>query len=1017
MKQLVSLALKYIRRQKFRTVLTFLCVTLAVFIFNLLAGTATVVRGLLIRQQYMMDGKWEVEASPLLDACELNGMNRNDAVQKIMQHAAVDDCFYAGYSQFYMNITPVIPGRYSFLEITDSSGANMQSLGGFSFESHSGNPELVDSFTNPLAVNTKEDALADAAPNSILLPLEYQEKGWKTGDKYTVTITPSVGSIPDDAPQVQKLREKYADKIAENPDARLFMRDLGDNSGDEEDDGGNGFIINKTKLHAVRSEYGADNVEFFDVARGVPYTVTFTVAGFADNAFRTQGSFSAGNIRFQVSARSDIALKKDFYDPNIPFIEENGFAAYSDSAEDYTSLRLTMNRSLPFDDAVELLYKDLGLPENDRDATLHPTDGTSLYNAPLLSLEFRGSDAIATWLTDFETKLPLLLTFLVVAFLVWALMRAVIDNAFEISVQERRSQFATLRIMGASRGHVAALVCLEALFYCLLAVPLGILAAHICAKLVTGQMVKLGIGMEYHAIPALMILTTLLAVAAVFFSAYSSSMWAARAYAPLEATKRSELSSTKKKNIFTKDLFGSDPETRYRKRIEKMKKREQKQYNNLKAPKKAKLSRTPFSYIWNYTMRNIRRTRKRFIISVVTMSFGVLLFSLGITAGTTGKMILNRADAERAENGEELREADFVIDPWNITEDGFYRDIDALTKDNPLFRKVKTVANAYLMIQDEQTVKALTQLGLTFGNSEDGFSDETITDYVHIRVEYVMRSAYEKEIQPLTGISYDDWIKTNRFFALIPDTETLSFVKPENAGPDADTDYQLAQDVSMQLAGVLHGALDGKPRANMLLIPAENMVGCGLSYTQSLTMVIGFVEMWAADAESYPPAKEALTQLASQYENCMLEDRYFAGTGLNSLLRTIAVTCAVVLLAVWLTGIFTMVNTVNTSVLNRADELMMLRTVGMTKRSIRLTVLLESMIFCGIATLIGGTLGLSGTMFFFTVTELNTELSPVGPMLLALALTLAVNLLIAAVAARPGLRTLNARMEAGGMMQ
>ena len=55
MKQLVSLALKYIRRQKLRTVLTFLCVTLAVFIFNLLAGTASVVRGLLIRQQYMMD--------------------------------------------------------------------------------------------------------------------------------------------------------------------------------------------------------------------------------------------------------------------------------------------------------------------------------------------------------------------------------------------------------------------------------------------------------------------------------------------------------------------------------------------------------------------------------------------------------------------------------------------------------------------------------------------------------------------------------------------------------------------------------------------------------------------------------------------------------------------------------------------------------------------------------------------------------------------------------------------------
>nr|MCR5305017.1 ABC transporter permease [Oscillospiraceae bacterium] len=131
---------------------------------------------------------------------------------------------------------------------------------------------------------------------------------------------------------------------------------------------------------------------------------------------------------------------------------------------------------------------------------------------------------------------------------------------------------------------------------------------------------------------------------------------------------------------------------------------------------------------------------------------------------------------------------------------------------------------------------------------------------------------------------------------------------------------------------------------------------------------------------------------------------------------------AIVLVSIWLTGILTMVNTVNTGVLNRADELMMLRTVGMSKKAVRRTVRLESMIFSGTATLIGCIIGLAGAFFLFTKMNLGSEDLWVLPLIftaigVALLLTVLLNLLVASVAAKPALRTLNARMEEGGIMQ
>ena len=92
---------------------------------------------------------------------------------------------------------------------------------------------------------------------------------------------------------------------------------------------------------------------------------------------------------------------------------------------------------------------------------------------------------------------------LIVLLIGWFIARFVIDNAFEMAVQERSTHFAALRIMGASKGQVAFVVLIEALFYCLTAIPLGmILAVFIVCRMCFNSFHKSGIDIfEFSAKP------------------------------------------------------------------------------------------------------------------------------------------------------------------------------------------------------------------------------------------------------------------------------------------------------------------------------------------------------------------------------------------------------------------------------------------------------------------------------------------------------------------------------------
>ena len=110
------------------------------------------------------------------------------------------------------------------------------------------------------------------------------------------------------------------------------------------------------------------------------------------------------------------------------------------------------------------------------------------------------------------------------------------------------------------------------------------------------------------------------------------------------------------------------------------------------------------------------------------------------------------------------------------------------------------------------------------------------------------------------------------------------------------------------------------------------------------------------------------------------------------------------MLSIWLCGIVSMMNTINTSALNRSRELLMMRAVGMTRRQLTGTVVLESLLFSAVSA-VGGTL--VSVVGYQLIMRFVLERTEFHFGVITLVISAALNVVIAFIAALPAVRTLN----------
>ena len=329
MKQLVSLSFKYFRRQRMRTLLTFLCILLSVFVFNLVAGSAGVFRGVMLREEIERSGSWEVRADSLLDACSQNGCDDlSKPMQQIAGHVAVDRWFAS--QNAYISIRRAeesdAPG-YVYLEVTFPDGVSVP-CSHLSFSGAAGDMTLQSrsGFVSP-------PAIADTVPGAVILPESYREKGWQVGDAFPVTVVPATGTLPDDNPQIQALLKERGVDPAEVKDRRLFTDDP-----DPVSDGAETpSVFSASRFSVLAGAVGTEHVQFSDVRRGTPCTEQLTVGGFSPTAdVQLSGSF-------HVSMYTELETVTALAERNAQFCEENDIIIEPHSAQDMV---FTAKRSL-----------------------------------------------------------------------------------------------------------------------------------------------------------------------------------------------------------------------------------------------------------------------------------------------------------------------------------------------------------------------------------------------------------------------------------------------------------------------------------------------------------------------------------------------------------------------------------------------------------------------------------------------------------------------------------------------
>lgn len=206
---------------------------------------------------------------------------------------------------------------------------------------------------------------------------------------------------------------------------------------------------------------------------------------------------------------------------------------------------------------------------------------------------------------DSASKAMFSIVGIVIAIIVIATI-AVIYNSFQISVVERLKQFGLLRAVGMTPKQLKNMVLREATILAFIAIPLGLVLGIIAIygiqlsfKLIGSDKV---LPMDISISPTVLLISTVVGIVSVYFSALLPAFFAGR-ISPLVA-----ISS---RNSITKD---------------KIKRR------------KNRVIRTILGFEGDFAVKNIKRNKKRYRITVFSIVISVILF---VTFKSFMDMVIN----------------------------------------------------------------------------------------------------------------------------------------------------------------------------------------------------------------------------------------------------------------------------------------------------------------------------------------------------------------------------------------
>lgn len=623
---------------------------------------------------------------------------------------------------------------------------------------------------------------------------------------------------------------------------------------------------------------------------------------------------SVEGIPQYLSDAFDITDVTDISFTVVGFSENSNIVDYSDTRLKSYS-KNTDNLLARFSDKTNDLYWDMHYAF--KDAGYEIDDFSYGMNQELLDLEGKGVTA------KFSQAVFFGIVYLVILFLMFC-VRMVIDNAFEISSRERIKQFGLLKAVGASNKQVFSLVVWEAVYLAVPGVIIGILLGTGCAAGLFGIVKNLPYLSDSSANfdmrdmlvfdirPYVYISSAVIGVLWVVISAVSTGMRSIKS-SPVEA-----MNAAGKRD-------------------------------RVRIPKHPSGLEKGRSFIAAYSALSIKRNKKRYIITMVSMVMSIVLF----TTFSYGAQLAN--DKITAEYEENRSPSDFSVQTYSLTADGIHESIDKMASSGCFENIAYDCVLKFYM--DNDTLK------INQGN--DAYESGGIAFAIHP----VSRETFEKHIVPDSGISYDDLENSGSILidSVMKDKSgnvlykiTDSIPETFTANPFIDSMVYFLDPVTISTAGTYSTDLrtyfscGGTCTAVMSESSYEKLVtAIGIDSSSSQVEYNGgnytlFSRTIYADAVSGAEA-EARNYLTRNFYNSFTDNAADMAKAVSNLgiVKTVGYFAVLIISLIAAVNI---VNIISSNVMGRTSELAMLRACGMSDKQLHKLILSESLIYAALAS-------------------------------------------------------------------
>lgn len=590
----------------------------------------------------------------------------------------------------------------------------------------------------------------------------------------------------------------------------------------------------------------------------------------------------------------------------VGIVERSNFENYS--ACGYTAFTLDVNNDKGSVNLYVMFNKNKKIIKQSEELAKRLNyDNDINYNSTLLALY--GESTYGNVMTTMVSMMMIMLSLVSIGCII------VIYNSFAISVMERKKEFGLLSSIGTTKRQLSHTVFFEAVVVGVIGIILGILGAYIgigCVILIINNLISDILEYKLHLVtnPLFIIIPVIFMIVVIGLTAFIPSRRASKV-SPIEAIRQNDDIKINKKKIKTSKLV-----------------------NKL------------FGIEGEIALKNIKRNKKKYRVTVVSLFISIVLF---ISFSSYMNYTLNTASSVMGEVPYDYQISYFGDDPNN--------DKEALDKINEIVKSsdVKeyvsySVSNLSIIGNYTYSDEYLDFYKSAYG--ENGIKALNNLKYQYISIYILDDNSYNK-YKKLIGIDNDSVILLNKFKGVsYGNNKRVNYNIPViNNGNINIKICNFDNDEDVDTTKYCNNNIDNIFVTNKSFDLIEEF-----SYMDDFKLIVNkkLYDSISDSSTHYTQFNiisdntnniDKLTKELDKYSNVNYTNIKEAMKQANNLILVVKILMYGFISLVTLIGVTSVFNTISTSMALRKREFAVLRSIGLTNRGFNKILFFESLFF------------------------------------------------------------------------